>query len=70
MEIEEEIKLNQTMKELGVYLLHKFFKQRIGNPSNTSLEAFLKLGGVVAVSNMSLDYLFQQGIIPRNIMKM
>jgi hypothetical protein len=51
------------------YLLRKFFKQSIGNPSNASLEEFLKLGGVVAISNMFLDYLYQQGIIPKNIMK-
>jgi hypothetical protein len=56
--------LYQSMLLSGVtigysYLLRKFFKQSIGNPSNASLEEFLKL-----------DYLCQQIIIPRNIMKM
>jgi hypothetical protein len=52
------------------YLMRRFFKENIGSPSNANLEEFLKLGGVVAISNMTLDYLYQQGIIPKNIMKM
>jgi hypothetical protein len=31
------------------------------------LEEILKLGGVVAASNMTLDYLYQQGLLPKNI---
>ena len=52
------------------YLLKRFFNLNIGAPSSANLEEIIKLGGVVAVSNMSLDYLYQQGIIPQNIIKM
>ena len=52
------------------YLLKRFFKLNIGAPSSANLEEILKLGGVVAISNMSLDYLYQQGIIPQHIIKM
>ena len=51
------------------YLLKKFLRISVGPPSSASLEEILKLGGIVAVSNMSLDYLYQQGIIPQNIIK-
>ena len=51
------------------YLLKRFLKIHIGSPSSPDLEELLKLGGVVAVSNMTLDYLFQHGIIPTNIIK-
>ena len=50
-------------------LLKRFLRINIGTPSTASLEEILKLGGVVAVSNCTLDYLYQQGIIPQNIMK-
>jgi len=52
------------------YVLKRFLKTNVGSPSNANLEEILKLGGVVAVSNMTLDYLYQQGIIPPNIIKM
>ena len=51
------------------YALKRFFRINIGSPSSATLNEVLKLGGVVAVGNMSLDYLYQQGIIPENIMK-
>ena len=52
------------------YLLKKFLKLNIGSPSTAGFEEIFKLGGVVGVSNMTLDYLYQQGIIPQNIIKM
>ena len=51
------------------YLLKRFLRINVGSLSSANLEELLKLGGVVAVSNMTLDYLYQQGIIPENIMK-
>ena len=51
------------------YLLKKFLKTNISSPSSASLEEMLKLGGIVTASNMTLDYLYEQGIIPQNIMK-
>lgn len=51
------------------YLLKKFLKTNISSPSSASLEEMLKLGGIVTASNMTLDYLYDQGIIPQNIMK-
>ena len=51
------------------YLLKKFLKTNISSPSNAGLEEMLKLGGIVTVSNMTLNYLYEQGIIPQNIMK-
>ena len=51
------------------YLLKRFLRININSPSSANLEEILKLGGVVAVSNMTLDYLYQQGILPPNIMK-
>jgi len=52
------------------YILKRFLRISIGTPSQAGLEEILKLGAVVAVSNMTLDYLYQQGIIPQNIVKM
>lgn len=52
------------------YILKRFLRINIGNPSSADLEEILKLGGVVAVSNMTLDYLYQNGILPENIVKM
>jgi hypothetical protein len=51
------------------YLMKRFLSLNIGPPSQASLQQILKLGGVVAISNISLDYLYQQGIIPQNIIK-
>ena len=52
------------------YLLKRFLRTNVGSPSSADLEEILKLGGVVALSNMTLDYLYQQGIIPQDIIKM
>ena len=52
------------------YVLKRFLRTNIGSPSSANLEEILKLGGVVALSNMTLDYLYQQGIIPKDIVKM
>ena len=51
------------------YLLKRFLKIKVGSPADADLEEIIKLGGVVAVSNMTLDYLYQQGILPENIIK-
>lgn len=51
------------------YGLKRILKTNISSPSSANLEEVLKLGGVVTVSNMTLDYLFEQGIIPQNIVK-
>ena len=51
------------------YLTKRFLKINIGSLSNADLEEVLKVGGIVAVSNMTLDYLYQQGILPANIIK-
>jgi len=51
------------------YVLKRFLRTNVGSPSSANLEEILKLGGIVAVSNMTLDYLYQQGIIPQNIVK-
>ena len=51
------------------YALKRFLRVNIGSPSAANLEELLKLGGVVAISNMTLDYLYQQGILPPNIIK-
>lgn len=51
------------------YLLKRFLRVNIGNPNQAGLEEILKLGGVVAISNMTLDYLYQQGILPHDIVK-
>ena len=51
------------------YLLKRFLRINIGSPSTADLEELLKLGGVVAISNMTFDYLYQQGILPPNIIK-
>ena len=51
------------------YLLKRFLRINIGSTSTADLEEVLKLGGVVAISNMTLDYLYQQGILPPNIIK-
>ena len=51
------------------YLLKRFLKTSINSPSSANLEELLKLGGIVTISNMSLDYLYDQGIIPHNIIK-
>ena len=52
------------------YILKRFLRVNVGSPSSANLEELLKLGGVVALSNMTLDYLYQQGILPPNIIKM
>jgi len=51
------------------YLLKRFLRINIGSPSQANLEEILKLGGTVAVSNGTLEYLYDQGILPRNIIK-
>ena len=51
------------------YLLKRFLRTSIGPPSSATLEEVLKLGGVVTISSMTLDYLYSNGIIPENIMK-
>ena len=51
------------------YVLKRFLKISINSPSSANLEEILKLGGVVTASNMTLDYLYDQGIIPQNIIK-
>lgn len=51
------------------YLLKRFLRINVGPPSSANFEEILKLGGIVAVSNMTLDYLYQQGILPPNIIK-
>ena len=51
------------------YLLKRFLKIKVASPADADLEEILKLGGVVAISNMTLDYLYQQGILPENIVK-
>jgi hypothetical protein len=45
------------------YLLKKNFKTRICDPSSPDIQEILKLGGVVAVSNMTLDYLYDMNVI-------
>ncbi|WP_375654800.1 hypothetical protein [Bartonella sp. CL46QHWL] len=50
-------------------LMKRFLKINIGSPSTADLEEILKLGGTVAISNGTLEYLYEQGILPRNIMK-
>ncbi len=50
-------------------LLKRFLRINIGPPSQANLEEILKLGGTVAISNGTLEYLYEQGIIPRYIMK-
>ena len=51
------------------YVVKRFFKISINSPSTANLEEIFKLGGIVFVSNMTLDYLYQQGIIPQDIVK-
>lgn len=51
------------------YLLKRFLRITMGPPSQANLEEILKLGGIVAVSNVTLEYLYDQGILPRNIIK-
>jgi hypothetical protein len=40
---------------------------RIGDPSSPDFEEIFKLGGVVAVSNITLDYLYDMNVFPRVI---
>lgn len=51
------------------YILKRFLKINISSPSSANLEEILKLGGTVTISNITLDYLYDQGIIPQNIVK-
>lgn len=51
------------------YLLKRFLRITMGPPSQANLEEILKLGGIVAISNVTLEYLYDQGILPRNIIK-
>ena len=49
------------------YLFSKLVGLKINSPKNLTFEELLKLGGIVSVSNVTLDYLYKEGIIPENI---
>lgn len=49
------------------YIFSKAIGLKINSPRNLSFEELIKLGGVVAVSNVSIDFLIKEGIIPENI---
>jgi hypothetical protein len=49
------------------YAFAKMVGMSIKSPKNLNFEELLKLGGIVSVSNVTLDYLIKEGIIPENI---
>jgi hypothetical protein len=51
------------------YTLKLLLKVNIGNPSTPNLEEIIMLAGVITAGNMTLDYFYESGIIPKNPVK-
>ena len=49
------------------YVFSKMVGLKVNSTRNLTFEELLKLGGVVAVSNVTIDWLIKEGIIPENI---